>query len=224
MSVLITPSTFSFLEQLSQNNNREWFEVHKKHFKEHETNFKHFCETLKNKMNVHDELEGAKVFRIYRDVRFSANKVPYKTHFAGVFMRVKPKLRGSYYLHITPGGSFIATGFWDPEKNDLLRIRKELEIDADEFRNIVQEQAFQKVWGKLEGEEVKTAPKGFDKNHKNIDLIRKKQYIFTREFTDSQVTSGTFLEEVNSSFKAVRPFFDYMTDVLTTNLNGESLL
>ena len=83
---------------------------------------------------------------------------------------------------------------------------------------------FKFIWGDLVGEEVKTAPKGFNKEHENIDLIKKKMYIFTRKFTDKEVTSNDFIKTVDDSFKAVRPFFNYMSDVLTTNLNGESLL
>lgn len=153
------------------------------------------------------------------------NKQPYKTHFGGSFHRRKPELRGGYYLHLAPNNqSFIATGFWEPNKADLLRIRKEFEMDDTEIRQIISNKSFKNVWGDLVGDELKTAPRNFDKDHPAIDLIRKKQYIFTKKFTDQEVLSSTFLEEVNTSFKAVRPYFDYMSDVLTTNLNGELLI
>ena len=164
------------------------------------------------------------MFRIYRDVRFSKDKTPYKTHFAGSFSRLGAHLRGGYYVHIKPGGSFIATGFWNPNKEDLFRIRKELEMDASEFRKIITEKTFKKVWGELEGDEVKTAPKGFDKEHSDIDLIKKKQFIFIRNFSDKDVLSNAFIETLDESFKAIRPYFDLMSDILTTNLNGESIL
>ena len=118
----------------------------------------------------------------------------------------------------------LRVGFWNPEKEDLFRIRKELETDATEFREIINENSFKKIWGTLEGDEVKTAPKGFSKEHENIDLIRKKQFIFTRNFSDKEVVSAEFLAQVNESFQKIRPFFDFMTDVLTTDLNGVSLL
>ncbi|XLS27473.1 DUF2461 domain-containing protein [Flavobacteriaceae bacterium M23B6Z8] len=221
---MISSSLLKFLSALENHNDRDWFEEHKAEFKEHQETFKKFNQELLIKMNAHDELEGMKIFRIYRDVRFSKNKAPYKTHFASSFKRVKPAYRGGYYMQIKPGSSFIATGFWDPVKEDLLRIRKELELDASEFQEIVTNETFVKKWGSLEGDEVKTAPKGFAKEHENIALIRKKQFIFTKSFSDKEVTSTNFIDQVNESFKAIRPFFDYMTEVLTTDLNGVSLI
>jgi len=220
----ITTDTLHFLKQLKKNNNRDWFAAHKTEFKQHESDFKEFMSGLKTMMDVHDEIEKMKVFRIYRDVRFSKNKDPYKSNLAGSFSRSGLKLRGGYYLHIQPGASFIGVGFWAPLKEDLFRIRKELETDANEFRKVISEKNLKKHWGEIVGDEVKTAPKGFDKEHKNIDLIKKKQFIFTREFSDKEVVSHDFMKTIDASFKAIRPYFDLMSDVLTTNLNGESLL
>ncbi|MCF6349300.1 MAG: DUF2461 domain-containing protein [Flavobacteriaceae bacterium] len=185
---------------------------------------KSFYNALLESLQKHDDVDKMKMFRIYRDVRFSKDKTPYKTHFGGSFGRTKPRLRGGYYLHIAPGDSFIATGFWEPNKEDLFRIRKELELDATEFRKIITAKKFKSVWGELVGNEVKTAPKGFSKEHADIDLIRKKQFIFTKKFSDAEVTSPDFLNEVMIAFKAIRPYFDYMSEVLTTDLNGVSLL
>ncbi|MEM6721001.1 MAG: DUF2461 domain-containing protein [Bacteroidota bacterium] len=225
MNETIPREAFSFLNRLHENNNREWFNENKKEFKEIEREVKQFINQLGEHLNKHDQIDRVKVFRIYRDVRFSKNKSPYKTNFAGSFHRIKPRLRGGYYVHITPNnGSFIATGFWDPNKEDLLRIRKEFEMDDREMREIVNNEAFKSIWGSLEGEEVKTAPKGFSKEHIAIDLIKKKQFIFTKKFTDKEVTSSNFMEKVDEAFKAIRPFFNYMSEVLTTDLNGVSVL
>lgn len=224
------PSTFSpdlmdFLERLKQNNDRDWFNEHKKEFKKLETAAKRNFNTVFEALKAHDDLDRLKMFRIYRDVRFSKNKAPYKIHFSGSFQRRKPELRGSYYLHVQPGNkSFIAVGFWDPSKEDLMRIRKEFEQDDEEIRSIIGDKNLKKIWGNFSGDELKTAPRGFDKEHKAIDLIRKKQFVFTKSYTDAQVLSANFLEDVNASFKAIRPFFDYMSSVLTTNLNGEPLI
>ncbi len=197
---------------------------HKGIFKSHEKNVKAFYELLKERMGQHDDIEKLKMFRIYRDVRFSADKTPYKTHFAGSFSRLGAHLRGGYYLRLKPGETFIATGFWQPNKEDLFRIRKELEMDAAPFRKVINASPFKKIWGSLEGDEVKTAPKGFGKEHPDIDLIKKKQFIFVRNFSDQEVFTPTFLDEVNDSFLAVRAYFDLMSEILTTDLNGESLL
>jgi len=225
MKPIIFEDLFSFLNKLEKNNNRDWFHAHKQEFKQVEKQTKAFYNLVLDALRTHDDIDKLKLFRIYRDVRFSKNKQPYKTHFGGSFHRRKPELRGGYYLHLAPNNqSFIATGFWEPNKADLLRIRKEFEMDDTEIRQIISNKSFKNVWGDLVGDELKTAPRNFDKDHPAIDLIRKKQYIFTKKFPDQEVLSSTFLEEVNTSFKAVRPYFDYMSDVLTTNLNGELLI
>ena len=224
MVTTISKKALQFLTTLEKNNNREWFAEHKPEFKALETEVKGFYNTAFESLQQYDDVDKLKMFRIYRDVRFSKNKTPYKTHFGGSFRRKKPQLRGGYYLHIEPENSFIATGFWEPVKEDLFRIRKEFEIDDTEIRAIINNKAFKKVWGNFVGDEVKTAPKGFSKEHSAIDLIRKKQFIFTKKFSDKEVTSASFLHEVTDAFKAIRPYFDYMSDVLTTDLNGVSLI
>ena len=225
MANTIPKETLPFLIKLSKNNNRDWFNDNKAEFKAIETKVKEAYNSLGELLNNHDQIDKVKVFRIYRDVRFSKNKLPYKTHFGGSFHRKKPELRGGYYLHIQPKNeSFIATGFWEPNKEELFRIRKEFEMDDSEIREILNQTKFNNIWGGFVGDELKTAPKGFDKEHQAIDLIRKKQFIFIKKYTDKEVNSKGFLDDVNTSFVNVRPFFDYMSDILTTNLNGESLL
>ena len=222
--IVINKEAFTFLKTLAANNNRDWFNDHKDQYKMLETEVKGFYQQLMEQMRLHDEIERLKMFRIYRDVRFSNDKTPYKTHFAGSFSRAGSRLRGGYYLRLKPGETFIAAGFWDPNKEDLFRIRKELEMDAAVFRKVIEEADFKKTWGSISGEELKTAPKGFEKDHPDIDLIRKKQFIFVRNFKDAEVFNADFLNEINDSFKKIRPYFDLMSDILTTNLNGESLL
>ncbi len=224
-NIKVKQALFDFFNKLEKNNERDWFNAHKTEFKKVEAETKKAYKSLGDLMKVHDEVDDAKVFRIYRDVRFSKNKLPYKTHFGGSYHRKKPQLRGGYYLHLQPNNeSFIAAGFWDPEKDDLFRIRKEFETDDTQIRKIISDKKFKNVWGELTGDELKTAPKGFDKEHSAIDLIRRKQFIFTRKFSDKEVLADGFIDEVNASFKVIRPYFDYMSEVLTTNLNGESVI
>lgn len=225
MSIIVSKDVLTFLDKLEKNNNREWFAENKSEFKRIEAEAKGFYNTILEALNKHDEIDKLKVFRIYRDVRFSKNKLPYKNNFGGSFHRTKPRLRGGYYLQLQPGNkSFIATGFWDPAKEDLMRIRKEFEMDDQEIREIINNKTFKSIWGGFVGDELKTAPKGFDKAHPAIDLIRKKQFVFTKSYTDKAVLSKDFLNDVNTSFKAIRPYFDYMSDVLTTDLNGVSMI
>jgi len=221
---IINPDLFSFFSKLKQNNNRDWFQSNKAEFKLLEGQVKLFMKEIEQNLQIHDKIEKAKMFRIYRDVRFSKNKTPYKSHFGLAFHREKPALRGGYYLHLEPENSFLGVGFWAPEKEDLQRIRKELEIDAEEYRQIMVNKAFKKHWGSLSGEEVKTAPKGFSKEHPNIDLIKKKQHVFIKNFSDQEVLSSDFIGVIDTHFQNIRPFFDYMSHVLTTDLNGVSLL
>lgn len=220
---MLTKSTFEFLELLSKNNNRDWFTENKKRFETENNLTKAFFTEVFTDLEKIDSLEKMQVFRIYRDVRFSKNKLPYKNHFSVGFSRTKPMLRGGMYLHIENGASFVGGGFWEPNNEDLLRFRKELELDASDLREIIADATFKKMFETLEGEELKTAPKNFDKAHPNIDLIRKKQYLLTRKFSNKEVMSPNFKEEVIATFAAMRPFFNYMSDVLTTDLNGESL-
>lgn len=213
-----------FLKKLEKNNNREWFAENKPEYEKALKEVKALFNAINTNMETHDEFEKLKIFRIYRDVRFSKNKQPYKNNFGGSFHRSKPRLRGGYYVQLQPDNNFIATGFWAPNIEDLLRIRKEFEMDDQEIRDIIENESFKSIWGNFVGDELKTAPKGFDKTHPAIDLIRKKQFIFVKNFTNKEVADPNFAKTVSDTFKTIRPFFDYMSDVLTTNLNGESLL
>lgn len=221
--------TFTFLGDLSQNNHREWFQENKSHYEAAHQEMIRFAEDLLMEMGQHDhlvEMTGKKsLFRIYRDVRFSKNKVPYKTHWAGQMKRATEALRGGYYYHLAPGNqSFLAGGFWAPDKDDLKRIRQEIEADDQPLRDIIADDRFVELFGELQGDELKTAPKGFNKEHPAIDLIRKKQFIVTRKFTDEEAMADDFIQEVVATFRGMRPFFDYMSEVLTTDSNGVSIL
>lgn len=220
---MITKAALDFLLELKKNNNRDWFTENKKRFQEQEKTVKSFFQEIEQELNQQDSIEKFRLYRIYRDVRFSKDKTPYKSHFSGGFTRTKPLLRGGYYLQIESGASFIGGGFWEPNTADLNRIRKEFELDATEIRKIIADPLFKTYFGELKGDELKTAPKGFDKNHPAIDLIRKKQFLITRNLSDKEVLSPDFKKEVLDTFRAMRPFFDYMSDVLSTNLNGEPL-
>lgn len=220
----LSPDIFTFFTKLEQNNQRAWFEEHKQDFKSLESGVKQFGEALKEQLNQHDNIDRFKLFRIYRDVRFSKDKTPYKTHFGLTWHRTKPRLRGGYYLHLKPKEIFLACGFWDPNPADLRRIRQELAMDGDEYRNIINVPKFKNVWGALQGTAVKTVPKGYVKDHPNIDLLRFKQHLFSIPYTQAEATAPDFLQRLDDALKAVRPFLDYMSSVLTTDANGESII
>lgn len=222
----IEKSTFEFLKQLQINNNRDWFIDHKETYLKAQKNAKNVFAEIHVNLQKHDEIEKSKMMRIYRDVRFSKDKTPYKAHFANSFSRLGKELRGGYFLRIRPGESFLAGGFWEPNKDDLFRIRKEIELNASEIREILKDPNYVKHFGTEFGsfDELKTAPRGFDKEHPDVDLLRKKGFIASKSFTDEDVLSFDFVNKVDESFRALRPFFNLFSDILTTNLNGESIL
>ena len=120
---MINKSTLEFLTKLKENNYRDWFAANKKAFETEQKLAKTFFTSVGEQLEKIDSIERIQIFRIYRDVRFSKDKAPYKNHFSVGFTRTKPMLRGGYYLHIEPGGSFVGGGFWEPNPVDLNRIR-----------------------------------------------------------------------------------------------------
>jgi uncharacterized protein (TIGR02453 family) len=224
----IERETFRFLLGLSKNNNREWFAQNKSHYLTAQHNVINFLDALILRMNKHDRLETVSgkesLYRIYNDVRFSENKAPYNPRFAGSLRRSKPQLRGGYYFWIKPGESRVGCGFTYPNAVDLLRIRQDIDLNYTAWRKLLKSKSIQSVFGEMHGDQVKTAPRGFAKDHPAIDLLRYKQYWFERSFTDKEVLSSNFLEQVNKTYKSIRPFFNYMSDVLTTDLNGVSTI
>lgn len=221
---MIDPALLDFLKDLAQNNNKPWFEERKDYFKKLDSDFKDFTTSIYVDLNKNDTIEKVKNYRIYRDVRFSKDKTPFKAHRSANWLRAGKNRRGSYYMRIKPNENLIGIGFFAPKKEDLLRIRKELELDAQEMRDIISSPSFISSWGSLQGEQLKTAPRNFDKNHPDIDLIRFKAFYFMKSYTDKEVISPDFMSQIVDSFNQGRTFLDYMTGVLTTDLNGESLL
>lgn len=222
--LLIPSSAIGFLKSLKKHNNRDWFNLNKDKFLEEQLAIENFADALLLELNSHDIIEtvsGKKsLHRIYRDTRFSKDKTPYKTNWSGSFRRATKFRRGGYYFHIEPGNSFIAGGFWGPNAEDLKRIRDEIAFDASPLRKILKSKSFISTFSSLQGEQLKTSPKGFDAGNDAIDLLRFKQFLVMRKFTDGEVLSETFLKEAGKTFKNMRPFFDYMSGILSTDNNG----
>ena len=221
----IPKSAFKFLEKLKKNNHREWMQENKKEYLDGEQILKKFYAQVESELNKEDDIAKLKVFRIHRDVRFSKNKTPYNVHRSVSFSRTGAHRRGGYYLRLEPGNSYMAGGFFSPESADLLRIRKEFEMDATEIRDVLKQPEFDQAFqGFVETSAVKTAPRGFSKEDPNIDLIKLKGYIVSHKFTDAEVFSPKFKDNLAKHFLLLRPFFDYMSEILTTDLNGVSTI
>ncbi|MBK8635975.1 MAG: DUF2461 domain-containing protein [Saprospiraceae bacterium] len=218
-------NVIAFLENIRDNNNRPWFEEHKEEYQNALETFKELVTDIDQKLSKTDVLEKSKVFRIYRDVRFSKDKLPYKNNMAAYFERASKMRRGGYYIHIQPGGdTFVGGGFWQPEPDDLKRIRDEFAYDHQTISKILKAPQFIKYFGGISTEDaLKNPPRGYDKELPGIQLIKQKSFVASRKFTDKEVLSPTFGDEVVKTFETLRPFFDYMSAVLTTNINGEPL-
>ena len=220
--------TLDYFKKLDKNNNRTWFQENKFLYEQSHTEMIGFAENVLQEMAAHDYIEtisGKKsLFRIYRDVRFGKDKTPYKTHWGGFMRRAGAENRGGYYYQIGPKGSYVMGGFFGPSKDDLLHIRKHIEQDAEPLRGVLNSKNFKNFFGVLQGSQLKTAPRGFAKEHPDVDLLRYKQFKIRHDFSNEEVRSNNFPATVSNAFQNMRPFFDYMSDVLTTDLNGRFLL
>lgn len=217
-----------FLKILSENNNRDWFNSHKADYEKALNEMILFADDLLGEMKKHDVLDNVNgkksLFRIYRDVRFSKDKRPYKTHWGLFFKRSGASRRGGYYLHLSPGDAYAMGGFFNPNKEDLLHIRNQLSLDSGELRKIINSKNFKSTFGELIGDKLKTSPRGFEKDHPDLDLLRYKQFLVRSDFTKTEVNSPDFPKIVSKTFEEMRSFFDYMSEILTSDLNGEILV
>jgi uncharacterized protein (TIGR02453 family) len=226
MNTLYTiADTLQFLKSLRKNNNREWFAKNKSKYEHAFNQLIPFAEQVLTELKKTDDIEtpsGKKsLFRIYNDVRFSKDKTPYKNNLGGGFRRATKYRRGGYYYHIEPGNSFVAGGFWGPNAQDLAHVRQHIAADPERLTKILSSAVFKKTFGALQGEQLKTSPRGYTMDDPAIELLRYKQFLLLHSFTDEEVLSPEFHLKVVNTFVKMRPFLDYMSEILTTDLNGE---
>jgi uncharacterized protein (TIGR02453 family) len=227
---MISKENLKFLKELSTNNNRDWFNENKPRYIEQHENTISFANELLSLMNKHDDIENVSgkksLMRIYRDVRFSKDKSPYKTHWSGYFKRSTSALRGGYYFHVEPEACFVGGGFWKPDAKDMKLIRDAILVDEKGFRKIIGAKKFTEYFGTLglHGESLKNVPRGYDKESSAADLLKLKQFLIRADFTREEILSDDFEKKVDEAFKAIRPFFDWMSYALTHDGNGESII
>ena len=148
---MISPSTLNFLKELQKHNTRDWFTEHKKDYEQARKGFSQLLDATADELNLTDVIDSKKIFRINRDVRFSKNKSPYKNNLSGYFTRATAARRGGYFISVEPGGkTIVGGGFYAPEKGDLLRIRREFELDVTEIEKITTDKNFVKQFGLLQ--------------------------------------------------------------------------
>jgi uncharacterized protein (TIGR02453 family) len=212
--------TLAFLKDLKSNNNKEWFDKHKNLYLEAKEEFETDVDELIKEIRRFDkkispDLKGKDcAFRIYKDVRFSKDKTPYKTNFgASISPGGKKSVEAGYYIHLEPGGSFLAGGVWMPEPPMLNAIRQEIDYNPQAFLKILKSASFKKYFKGLDEEDkLKTAPKGFEKDHPQIELLKNKHFIVSSQIAEKSLSDKNFVTAVASGFKAMYPLIQYLRE------------
>lgn len=214
----ITSATFKYLDDLKKNNNREWFHENKKRYDHVKSDFEETIQELINSIGEFENLEGVQVkhcnYRIARDVRFTNNKDPYKTHLSASFSEGGRKSgKMDYYLHISAEESFLGGGMYSPTPEQLARLRQEIDYNAQQLKSIIYDPKFAETFGEAEGETVKSAPKGYSKDNPEIELLRKKQMFYWHKFTTEEVQSPDFVKNITEVCRTMKPFLDFLNYV-----------
>lgn len=208
-------STIDFLNDLKENNNKEWFHANRKRYDTEKERFEKFCQEVLNGLSkFQDNLLNTRVkdciFRINKDIRFSKDKSPYKLNLSAAFgPGGRQSGRIDFYLHIQPGESFIGGGIWQPTPAQLAKFRQEIDYNSDELKSIIHDPTFREYFKEIWGERVKNTPKGYSVDHPEIELLRYKQLFFMHRYTDSEVISTAFAQEVMNACKLLKPYLDY---------------
>jgi len=216
MSATISTKTFEFLNKLTVNNNREWFNENKNLYTESQENVISFLEALINEMSGFDEELGKidakkSLFRIYRDTRFSKDKIPYKTNFGASLGMGKGSQKGGYYLHLEPGKSFLAGGIYMPESSILKEVRKEISLYGDDFLKIINNKDFKKYFPELDQDDkLKKVPQGFEKEDPMGEYLKLKSFIVVYNLKDEEVLDNNAAKNLTKIFKAMKPFNDFL--------------
>jgi len=216
MLPVISPKTLDFLKKLHKNNNREWFTENKHLYTESQQNVIAFLEDLLKKMSEFDE-ELAKIdakkslFRIYRDTRFSKDKIPYKTNFGASLGMGKGSQKGGYYLHLEPGKSFIAGGIYMPEPAVLKELRKEISLYGNEFLAILNNKEFKKHFPELDQDDkLKKIPQGFEKEDPMAEFLKLKNFIVVYYLKDEEILNKDAAKNLTKIFKLMKPLNNFL--------------
>jgi uncharacterized protein (TIGR02453 family) len=208
-----------FLKNLTENNDRDWFKAHKKEYDQSRKAFVDLVDkVIVGLSSFEPQVMGltskAAIFRIYRDVRFSNDKRPYKTHY-GAFLAEngRKSTKAGYYFHIAPNECFLGGGLYRPNAEQLKKIRAQIDYNAQSLRDIVSQQNFKTVYGSMQGEQLKTAPRDYPKDHPDIDLLRYKDFLGTHQFSEA-VLNDNPVDYIVERFEVLKPFVDYFNDAL----------
>ncbi|MBI3396785.1 MAG: DUF2461 domain-containing protein [Spirochaetia bacterium] len=218
---MLARSTIDFLRALKKNNTREWFKGHEEDYRAAVTDFTRFVDVLIAKTRKLDNSIGNVsardcLFRIFRDVRFSRNKSPYKTNF-GAFIAAggKKSTLAGYYFHLEPGACFLGGGLYMPDPKRLALVRTAIETDPGPLRKILAAKSFKSEYEGLSGDRVKTAPRGFSKDHPDLDLIQFKSYTAVAKLEDKALAAKDLDAIIVKRFAALYPLNAWLNKVLT---------
>jgi uncharacterized protein (TIGR02453 family) len=218
---MITKEILNFLKALQGNNNRDWFEENRAWYEKSRQDFSDFVELLISEIRNFDPEIGVLtskdcMFRIYRDVRFSKDKSPYKTNFGAYISRGGKKLNfAGYYFHMEPGEYFMSGGVYMPQGPVLKAIREEIFHRIDEFKAILSSAAFKKHFNGLsEVEKMKTAPKDFPKDFPEMELLKYKHYIVMKNVGEKQLLKPDLLKIAGETYRAMLPFNHFLNNVI----------
>jgi uncharacterized protein (TIGR02453 family) len=209
-----------FLSQLAKNNNRPWFEAHRPAYEQARALFEDFVDELILRLGAVEDMRGVTakdcVMRIYRDIRFSKDKSPYKTAMsASIGPGGKKAYRFQYYLHLEPhNASMLAGGLHEPESAQINKFRAAISRDSRKFKSIVADPAFKRHFGEAGGERLKTAPQGYSRDHPEIKLLQLKEVVAVHRLTDEDVASSRIADHVVKACAAMKPFLDYLSSVV----------
>lgn len=218
---MIQKSTFDFLKALRKNNNRDWFEKNKEKYIAAKENVESLMDDILKSFAVLDKKFGSMrgkecTFRIYRDVRFSKDKSPYKTNM-GAWMNPngKKSMTAGYYLHIEPGNCFFAGGVWMPPSDELKKIRQEIDYNAKSFHKVIDEKAFKKYFGSLNDEsKLSRPPKGYDASHPEVEFLKLNSFTVWHRLKDEEILSKKFVAEITKGAKLMKPFIQFLNTAL----------
>ena len=216
---MLQSSTLKFLKELQKNNNKPWFEAHRKQYEEAKNDFAAFIQTIINKHGKKDEdiahLKAKDTtFRINRDVRFSKNKAPYKDNMGTYMARGgKKSAFGGYYFHCQPGRNFAGGGLWMPMPAELSKVRQEIDYNFDEFKKIIGSKKFKALYGDLsrDSEYVLTrVPKGYEANNPAAEYLKMKSFVAMVPLKDSDLISKDLTKKILTAFETLQPLLRFI--------------
>ena len=220
---MLQQSTLTFLKGLAKNNDKSWFESHRKQYEQAKQDYEEFIRKILEKHAKKDEdlkdLEAKKcTFRINRDIRFSKDKSPYKSNFGASMDRGgKKSIYAGYYFHLEPGKSFVGGGLWMPMPSEMKKVRQEIDYCFDEFRQIVSAKKFKTVYKELySGEDLKLTkvPQGFEKDNPAAEYLKLKSWLAMRDVTDAELASKDLVKKTSDAFETLQQLIKFLNRAL----------